>query len=685
MGVKGLYSLLANEPSRFGRQWSTDLDTDVDIYIDGPALHHHLIHIFQRRTNLPPSISLKSLDYSSAIVSPCTIYKLTRVFFAQLLEATSKNSRIHLVCDGVASVHKGKQQVERIANNCELFDQATRNFINGRWGTYHVPHLWGEDAMVEAADADACEKLHLHFAPSEAESFIANMIARKSDGKESVVLSNDTDFLVFGVAFVPLQSLEYRSLENYQTILMGWEYTRPQFIAAYPELDEIENEESFIVTTTMAALTGCDYYLPTHLQRRISSARNVIVNSNIGGLRQRHRNDPTAKFTLLAVLRYIVHFRSQNKEDWMKKMIKSIVTSEGETDKLVREHDLMKALESIRSAYQGNDIGQLENGLVINKMVELNRLLLQKKIYCKSVMELCEGAGRGDRPNKRTSKSKGKKKKKGPKDDAHSPNEIHNRIGEGGSMWMSEKFVLCRDQLYSYLAQQYPPFALSVDGCNNIVTEYCRAGGSENVTYKEFQAIIPDHHVGMNSSKGQSFIQDKIRIIAPGLDEENQILLEECVGQLSPMYHYLLYISLLLDSKVDVLFLLAMALIPCRTIHRQKEYQTLSDRKEYVQSLGRLQIAAQHAKLIFDAITCFGGSMGADFERNFSPRKIFCDEHLLASWSIIAELNEHKMDESILGEIKQCVKRTFQTRAYALDEVVDSIWITWLTLNPKTC
>lgn len=688
MGVKGLFSLLANEPSRFGSQWLTDLDSDVHIYIDGPALHHHLIECFQRKSGLPPSIHLSSLDKSSVTVSPCTIYKLTRAFFEQLRLSTSNNSKIHLVCDGVASLHKGKQQIERITENCELFNQAARSFINEASSrTYHVPHLWGEDAMIEAAESDACEKQLVHFAPSEAESFIAEKVATTKE--RSIVFSNDSDFLVFGVAFVPLHSLEYRATENEKTVIMGWEYTKTQFIAAYPELDEPKNEDSFVVMATMAALSGCDYYLPTHHQRRIASARNIIVNSDIGGLRQKHRNDPTAKFTLLAVLRYIIHFRSQNKVAWMKRMVKAIVSSEGGKDLLVKEQELHQALASIRSSYLGTDIRRLEEGLPANRMVELKRILLQNKFYCKPLMELCEGAPDNERFRNRKSKGKGKSKKKGQKKHVDASDGIMNRTREGASKsyWMSKKFVLCRDNLYAYLALKYPAFVTLKDDASteSVVTEYCRAGGSNNITVQEFQTAIPNSNGGINRFEGR-FIYDAIEIFVSEHDEKKKRLSMECVGRLSPSYYYLFYMALLLESRNDLLVLLTISLVPTRMPHNQKKQKEPFDRKEYIKSVGRLQIAALQTKIVFDALTCFGDNDGVEFQQSFSPRFFFCDKILLTSWSIVAELDASEFDEwenneSIMTEIREKVKRAFLTRSYALDDVVDSIWTTWCKLN----
>ena len=682
MGVKGLYSLLANEPSRFGRQWSTDKDADIEIYVDAPALHHHFIETVQKRYNLPPSISIKDLDYASAIVSPCTIYKLTRAFCAQLLQAISKDSIIHFVFDGVASVHKEKQQVARVSENCELFDQAARSFINSKWNTYHVPHLWGEDALIEAVETDTCDRLSVHFAPSEAESYIADMIGGNADNLRPIVLSNDSDFLIYGVSFVPLHSLEYRSLEGVD-ILMGWEYSKEQFMAAHPQLDIGCDQSRFTIFTALAALAGCDYNLPSKLQRRISSARNIILNSNIANIRLRYRNVPTAKFTLIAVLKYIIHFCTHAKEKWMDKMIQSIVAAEGEKDKLAREYDLVAALEAIRNIYKGEEGESVDGASPASSMVELNRLLLQKILHCKPLIEICEGAKNKESAKKR--KSKGKKKKKGSTNsEVENPGELYDRVGEGGSLWMSAEFVRCRDQLYAFLARHCPSFRdVPSDSCSNHVIEYCRSGGGNNVTYKGFKAAIPDHCDGMisNDNYGHSHVQDIINMIAPDLDEENLSLVENCFNQSPPKYRYLIFAMLLLDSDIDVMFLMTTILMSDKAIHKQKLFTTISKRKEYTESLGRIQIALQHIKFTNDAVTTFGKYPSMKNIRGLSPRHIFCDEHLLASWSIINESNENEFDDEFLVAIRHSINRSFRNKSTLLDERIDPIWSLWLKLK----
>ena len=695
MGVKGLYTLLSNEPSRFGQRLLISQSTpDVDIYIDAPALHHHLIHCYQRRINLPPLLNFRDLDKSTStigIVSPCTIFQLSKAFIRHLLDTCSSNSRVHCVFDGVASQLKEKQQLERIKENCSVFDQASRSFVNAnanginkRGNNYHIPHLFGEDAMLEAIELEAAQsksqsqstRIHIHFAEAEAESFIADMVSKSRGETESaVILSNDSDFLVFPsvASFVPLHSLEYTTSEDGKSVLMGWEYKREKFVAAYPEFQGKDRNDAFCVMTTMAALAGCDYNLSPTLQRRISSGRNVIVNSNIGGLRQRDRNDPSARGALLAVLRYISHFRRTNTiKDWLFNMADSIASAEGTKDVAQRRCDFLEALSDIRNVYAG--VGDKGNQIVLDNikcednMVDLKRLLLQRKFYCKPIMELCEGARH---QVSKARKTKGKKRKN---DRLSVQTCIEGRIGSGGSLWMESIFVECRDRVYEFIANKH--------GCNegdeNDIIEHCRSGGSNQLSYKGYQVAVESDN---SQSSEDSTFRDTILQMIGGAESGNEgTLLGTHLEGTCQEHHFIAFASLLLKDATDALMLITLALAPKESIHRQKEFHTIMQWKEYMVSNGRIQIALYHTGLIIDAAIALGGVDGevAAAERYFSPRNVLCDERLLAAWSIVSEVREHEINDEILGTIKGRWNRSFHTQCHDWSDDIDTIWNCWL-------
>ena len=108
---------------------------------------------------------------------------------------------------------------------------------------------------------------------------------------EVYILANDTDFLVYpsSPGFISFKSLEIQK-ENGITRLSGIEYTRQQFLGAFlPNAEAVQED----VMPVIAALVGCDYVLNEKSQRVLCSAMNQIVRSDIGGLRQKARNNPT--------------------------------------------------------------------------------------------------------------------------------------------------------------------------------------------------------------------------------------------------------------------------------------------------------------------------------------------------------------------------------------------------------
>ena len=89
-----------------------------------------------------------------------------------LLRVTGTNSHlhVHVVFDGVATVYKESQQLERIKDNFAVYEIATRSFIKGEGRKrFDLVHLFGEDAMLEATRERNTKvprfKLMLHTAP----------------------------------------------------------------------------------------------------------------------------------------------------------------------------------------------------------------------------------------------------------------------------------------------------------------------------------------------------------------------------------------------------------------------------------------------------------------------------------------------------------------------------------------
>eukprot|EP00957_Ditylum_brightwellii_P204028 15337279-Ditylum_brightwellii.AAC.1 len=113
MGIKGIYSLLQEDPNRFGSSFvassssSSSSSSNVILYIDGPALHHHILSSFKG-------------DTATGII--CGLSKLYHATqeFAHLLHASTQAKEIHVIMDGVSSPWKRDCQVSRMEERARV-------------------------------------------------------------------------------------------------------------------------------------------------------------------------------------------------------------------------------------------------------------------------------------------------------------------------------------------------------------------------------------------------------------------------------------------------------------------------------------------------------------------------------------------------------------------------------------
>lgn len=111
MGLKGLYSVLSNEPNRFGIPWESNPLKAIDLYIDAPSLHHHLLSAYEEyfiekyygrsqchadvnnKYHLPPSFLLANSNSQhddplfAGLVFPKSVYQLTKAFLEDVRAA----------------------------------------------------------------------------------------------------------------------------------------------------------------------------------------------------------------------------------------------------------------------------------------------------------------------------------------------------------------------------------------------------------------------------------------------------------------------------------------------------------------------------------------------------------------------------------------------------------------------
>ena len=764
MGVKGLHSLLADDPRRFGVRWTLGADGAEDdsnvstppttiVYIDGPALLHHLLAAYStlvggRRdvTSIPPVENVPSCLFGQ--VSPEAVYEMAQSFATSLVEAGA--SEVHLVRDGLASEYKSEAQLSRLADACRRADLAGRQLArrvddkttvltndSRTIGAWDVPHLFAEMALEEAfADlmAQARDRKHgpffLHQAHGEAEGYICRLIeSRRIDPKyeeDVIILSNDTDMFVYTVpCFVPLHSLRFEPTtstagrENKtRCVITGWKYCRSKFLAAFPNLvprfAKSEGESSATMAA-VSALAGNDYCLPRQFRCALSSARAQIVQSDIGGLRRRERNAPTAKGTVTAVIRFVSHFAGrdkrlcaaviatdagrsvENKSGWMWQLA-SAATPDGK-GKDVRESDLFEALCLVQKIYNDdaavNDEGSLLSCLPQINNIEIERLVLRSSFFCRVVLETFGhspgGASKAKKKrrvvNTKRNQSVGKKRRKsaGECDD----DEIECS-SKSTSIWRRPEFVGLRESLYDLVAY----YSLVPENRINDLTsvqEYCRIG-TEN--FKDVATYIPSPPARLSEGNRcldileYCFVHDD-KMIHEQAQSDTPLaidLLSKSLEEIPERLWHVFLPAMLISVPRHVLLLFLMACAP-------KELSCSSNNSHYVLSRDlldvalKLQVAVYHSTLVFDGISLLDGTE-RDFLVKFDkmrPSAFFRDALLFALWAIILEEEVGSDGEYDLGAVVELdslfmsVERNFKPidGQVGFDKWMSSVSILW--------
>lgn len=343
MGIQGAMSLLEADPRRFGRPWRCNWlkkgkghnveekdgkqpdnteEMPIVLLVDGMALLYHVT------VNHGLSIDL----------SPSTIREKVAEFVSQLLEGIPPSSELRIFMDGLAPKAKLSTQIDRLRNQAISGDNLAKKLKSNIKGTKlanaKMLHLLAEWAMLEAIEdlssaamsTQDGKILELH-RPSrgEAEAYIDYWIAKRVKPNTKVfILADDTDFLVYPCCpgFISFKSLEIQQ-DNGIIRLSGMEYTKQQFLAALLPNAGVVQEDAMPV---VAALAGCDYLLDDETQRVLSKAMNLIVKSDVGGLRQKARNNPNKAQRLTAILRFVAHYVDKDRENWVESVCNAATT-----------------------------------------------------------------------------------------------------------------------------------------------------------------------------------------------------------------------------------------------------------------------------------------------------------------------------------------------------------------------
>ena len=489
MGLRGVRSLLDEDPNRFGESLvltsSGDAASTTIIYIDAMALIYH--HLRRQQEND---------DIVSGVIA----------FIQQLMQVASQ---IHVCFDGLAPAEKRATQVERLAQQyqeCEMFAQSTNNEQRKKRRKPIMLDLFTELEVVKALVKlrDRNENSHndnllvLHRPTiGEAEADIDRLIevqARKDPRSNIYILSEDSDFLVYPhcPGFVPLRSIRFDRSQSDEasgggqtttTRLIAWHYTQEKFRASFWNAFILNHSSPsasyFQVMTTMAALGGCDYTLDDEgiRQRLLNKLKRSMVKSDLGGLRPKQRTNPTAKQTMIALQRVIMHFvngGSGGYGDWQVELIEKFEPSDVQSQTL-----LLDSLRRIHSIYATPTIPSPTSSIqqLSPIMVDAQRILCQGTIYCAPMVveeNLSVLLKEGDQQTKIS------------------------------SIWQLNKFSNTRRRLYSviqYMAttSKTMPNALdqiwTQDSCPTVV-EIQKTGKGKNVTAKQVHVQV--EHLDQN-------------------------------------------------------------------------------------------------------------------------------------------------------------------------------------------
>lgn len=380
MGVQGAWSLVSTDPRRFGETWICH-DKSV-VLIDGPSLMYFLIGAKPTTTMLGmhtgAQISASLPPTTKRQTSPFTTYTRTTNFLSNILKVCGT---VHVVLDGLAPESKLPSQIARLKKVAALADTIARSDEtssnnNNNHSRARVPHILTEWAFREAVEDSLSDRLHLHRPRhGEAEHYIDRILMTKhgkTENSNTVVLSNDTDFLIYPNChgFVPLESLQFQTMDG-QPHLSGFHYLSCKFYKAFfPSADDASARSRIL--SLVAALSGCDY-------GSLEEARARIVQSSIAGLPRKARNNHSSANILMAVVRYVNHYLVHQKNASLPNWVDALAES-------LQLPQVRQTLDSIHDVYVSMPVSntQVNSGSLF---IETVRLKEQAVLICRPLIE----------------------------------------------------------------------------------------------------------------------------------------------------------------------------------------------------------------------------------------------------------------------------------------------------------
>jgi hypothetical protein len=123
------------------------------------------------------------------------------------------------------------------------------------------------------------------------------------------IIYEDSDFLIYDSCpgFIPPRSIKIE-VHNDMYCLQGQLFSQVKFLKAF--FAGILYVERFTMAS-LATVDGCDYSFPARNEQHLDQLRRRIIQSDIGGLRIKNRNNLTAATSLTAIARSILHYMKQ--------------------------------------------------------------------------------------------------------------------------------------------------------------------------------------------------------------------------------------------------------------------------------------------------------------------------------------------------------------------------------------
>ena len=477
----------------------------------------------------------------------------------------------YLVIEGLAGVEKLAEQVNRIqvkSENCNaIVKKLLRQSVGS--GTVHlnqnkfVPNLFSESlletAFIEVLKEFSNKSKELYgeviYAEGEAEACISYLVSGKTHTSNVVVLSNDTDFMIYCgcPGFVPLDTLDISTSKDGKIIwIRGWSYSQISFCKFFGVPP--------ICLPILSGLVGCDYSFPVQQERKLMSAKESILRSSVSK-RKKNRNR-----SLSNIIQLVVNFIASTlrpKQDELKKndevleFVSAILSGHG-SSQITRFRDLLSSFKHIAYLY-GFDgyVGLKCKSLTFNKRkcgllvcwADVERLKRDNIFICKPVLE-------------RISFS------------SSSPN----------SLWNTKYLCDIRRRLFSLVTLQKGRTK------NKEYIEYfAKCGGSIDMKHVQFEN---DLNVSMNDLSGVKLLSYILAF------PDAACALEEEFLSIGKQFRLMFIIGLLAPSRFLRKLIVASACFTDEKWYEEGISKALIIDSQFLNSLAMLQIVTYHASII---------------------------------------------------------------------------------------